>query len=134
MSIDYAALATTAQELTTAFGRTVTLIRFDQDPADANEPWKGPADPRAAPDASVTVGAVFVSVSSASKLGMMTDDDELLKRTKDVAIIAPGPTETEDFGTMNELIDTGSVHKRITFVEKLQPASTALLYFVGVER
>lgn len=131
MSIDYAALATTAQELIDELGRTITIIRFDQDPDDADEPWNGAANPRGTPDASLTTGAVFVEPSSATKLGMRAIPEDILKRLSAIAIVAPGPTNTFDLATANEIID-GSLRQKVLIVDTLKPAAVALLYFLGV--
>jgi len=127
---DWTDSVATAQELIDENGRDVTLIRFNQTPADANKPWAGPADPDATPDATTTVRGCFVPMSG-SGLGKDTIDEDLLKRTSELCLIGPGVGF--DITTANELID-GTVHKKITFVQELKPAATVLMYYVGVER
>lgn len=128
--MDYTAMAAMAQEMVDDNGRTVTMIRWKQAPADASKPWEGPDDPRGTPDATDTVVGCFVPLSG-SGLAKETIDGDALKRTREVCLIGPGAGF--DLATANEMID-GSVHKRITFVQTLKPADTVLLYYVGVDR
>jgi hypothetical protein len=128
--INYTEMAAVAQELIDDNGRTVTLIRHKQAPADANVPWEGPDDPRTVPDATDDVIGCFVPISG-SGLAKETIDEDALKRTQDVCLIGPGASF--DLATADELID-GTVHKKITFVQTLKPATIVLMYFVGVER
>ena len=129
--LDYAEIAAVAETLIDETGRDVTFIRWDQTEADATKPWKGPSNPRTTPDATDTVKATFVPISTAaSSLGIKIEDADLLKRTSQVCLVAPA---SFDLSTAQEIID-GAVHHRITFVEKLQPADVVLLYYVGVER
>lgn len=127
--IDYTTIAETALTLIEGTGREITVIRFNQTPADTDYPWEGPADPRSSPDATTDVYATFVSPSQASELGMETVDADLLKRTSDIAIVAPGPTLTFDLSTANEVTD-GDITKKILDVQKLKPGATTLLYFL----
>lgn len=133
MGINYTQLAATAKALVDANGRDVTVIRFDQTPQDTNKPWNGPADPDATPDATATVKGCFVSTDE-RVLGGLTVDEDLLKRTSEVCLIAPGTVSPPyDLRTANEIID-GTEHLKITFVQRLKPADVVLLYFVGVAR
>ena len=133
MGIDYVQLAATAKALVDANGRQITIIRFDQTPADADKPWNGPSDPDASPDATATVVGCFVSTDE-RVFGGLTLDDDLLKRTSEVCLVAPGTVSPPfDLLTANEIID-GSVHKKISFVQSLKPGAVTLLYFIGVAR
>jgi hypothetical protein len=131
--IDYAAVAATARALVEANGRQVTLRRFNTTASDAGKPWRGNTNPVAAPAASATPYGVAVPPSSATSLGMSTQDNDLVKRSEQIFIITPVGGETEDYSTMNELVD-GTEPYRIVGVEKLRPADVTLLYFVGVVR
>lgn len=136
MAIDYAALRTKINSIfdtEVVPGRAATFIKFDTTPSDPGDPGAGTSDPRASPDESVVLQAAFVQPDSAEKLGMRTIDDDLLKRTKEIAIVPPGPDGTFDLTQADQVID-GSQRRRITFVEKLQPGSVILLYFVGMAR
>jgi len=129
--VDYAELADTAKELVEGFGREVSFVKLNRTPADANIPWDGPADPRVG--ATTEPGsAVFVEPSSATELGISTTLLETLaKRSGAIMIAALGSTSTVDLMGYDEVVD-GTVRWKIVGVEKLQPASTTLLYFVGV--
>lgn len=130
MAIDYTALAATAATLIQDNGRDVTLRRINQSAANAAEPWKGPADPAANFANTDTVKAVFVPPSSASELGMSSEKADMLGSISQIAIVEPG---SFDFLSADEMVDGG--HRMgIEFVEKLQPAATVLLYFIGVKR
>jgi len=130
MAIDYIKLAATAARLIQQAGRTVTFVRPDQDAADANKPWNGPADTEANPANSADVKAVFVPPSGAADLGLSTLHVDMLATIKEIAIVEPGEF---DLAMASEMVDNGS-RKTIVFVETLRPADTTLLYFVGVKR
>ena len=129
--VDFVKSANTAKRLIDKNGRTVTLVQFDQSPADNAKPYEGPTAPRANPDASVSVKAAFVPLSGASALGIRIEDVQLLKRTVELCLVGPGPTETRDFSKYDEIVDGGS-NRKITFVEVLKPADTTVLYFFGI--
>lgn len=134
--IDYPALRTLINNIFTTDvvpGRAVTFNKFDTTPDDAGDPGAGTADPRANPDETAILQAAFVQPDSAQELGMRTDDEDLLKRTSEIAIVQPGPTGTFDLSAATEVLD-GGVRRRVTFVEKLQPGPIILLYFVGMAR
>lgn len=134
MTIDYVQLADVAKKLVAENGRDVTFVRFDQVKADPNKPWRGPTDPRATPDATATVRGVFVPITEGEALGLRSMDRDLMKRTSELLLVAPGGTTPPfDLATANEIVD-GGVNKRITFVETLRPNVVTLLYFVGVAR
>jgi len=132
--INYTELADDAEELVNAAGRSVTIIRYNQTPADSNKPWNGPSSPTTSPDATAGVIGCFVPLSTGSSLGLEITDDDLLKHTDEVCIVAPGTADPPfDLTTANAIID-GGVHKKISFVRVLKPADIVLLYFIGVER
>ncbi len=134
MAINYTKLAATAKRLVDAAGRSVVLNRLDQAPPDSDIPWEGPADPSATPDATATVIGAFVPLTTGKSLGLETLDMDLMKRTSEVCLVGPGTVSPPfDLATANELVD-GDVHKRVTFVRTLKPASITLLYFIGVAR
>lgn len=131
--VDYDAIAATARALVEANGRQVTLRAFNNTPSDGAKPWRGNTNPVAAPSASATPYGVAVPPSSATSLGMSTQDNDLVKRSEQIFIITPVGGETLDYSDMNELVD-GTVPYRIVGVEKLRPANVTLLYFIGVAR
>jgi hypothetical protein len=132
--LDYEELAQTAKELVDEAGRSVTIIRFNQTPADSGKPWHGPTSPRGTPDATATVIGCFVPLSTGSSLGLDSLDIDLMKRTTEVCLVAPGTTSPPfDLTTANEIVD-GGINKKVSFVRRLKPADTTLLYFIGIER
>ncbi len=134
MAINYTTMAATAKRLIDASGRSVTLNRFNQTPPDTDVPWEGPADPSATPDATAVVIGTFVPMTTGKDLGLETLDADLMKRTAEVCLVGPGTIDPPfDLATANELVD-GTVHKKVTFVRTLKPASITLLYFIGVAR
>jgi hypothetical protein len=132
--VDYAALAATARALVEANGRQVTLRRLEDAPSDVSKPWRGAANPASPADATATPFGVAVPPSSATALGMSTQDNDLVKRSQQIFIITPAEGETQDYSTFHELVDDDGEPYRIVGVEKLRPAQVTLLYFVGVAR
>lgn len=127
---DYTKLAATASRLVTNAGRTITLVQFNSTPAEASKPWRGATTPRTDPDATLEVSGVFVEPSSAVRLGMSTEISDLLKRSTQIIIVAA----TADLSGYQEIIDSDTKRWKIVGMEKLQPADTTLLYFIGVAR
>lgn len=130
MTLDYAEIAADALELVTEAGRSVTLVELNNTPADAQKPWRGATDPRLVPTATLAVPAVFVEPSSAQWLGLHLEISDFVKKSSQIAIVA----STADLKSYNEIIDTDSTRWRITGMEQLKPASTSLLYFIGLTR
>jgi hypothetical protein len=125
-------IAATANRLIVRNGRVVTFRQFNQTPNDSNKPWRGPTNPRAGAT-EVTVSAAFLSPTRADLLGVSRKDDELVKRTVQIALVAPGPDVTADLSVFHEIVDESSTWQ-IIWVELLRPAETRILYFVGVGR
>lgn len=132
-SIDYARAADRAQALLERAGALVTFERLETAEPDPEKPWDGPENPRSPAAKSVSLPTVAVPPSSASQLGMRTVDEELLRRTSQILIVAPGAAETADLATFQEVVRDGK-RSRINFVETLRPAAQTVLYFVGVKR
>jgi hypothetical protein len=131
MAIDYTAAIATAQRLIGENGRSVTLVEFNRTPANVAEPWKGAADPRAVPDSTLVVDAVFVEPSSATKLGLALVDSDLVKRSDQIMIVSPGAAV--DLSVFQEVLDT-SVRWKITAIEVLKPGASVVLAYIGVRR
>lgn len=136
MAIDYNKLAQTAIRLVRNAGRTADFFRIDQRPLDEDRPWLGP-DPDSdnyLPDAEeLGVPVVSVSPADGNRLGITVLDEDALKRLSKILIAAPGLVHTEDLSRMNYVVDEGVRHE-IEFTEVLRPATTTVLYFVGVRR
>lgn len=136
MAIDYDKLAKTAIRLVENAGRTADFYRIDQRSLDQDRPWLGPdPDPdNYVPDAQeLGVPVVSVTPTDGSLLGITVLDEDALKRVSKILIAAPGLVHTEDLSRMNYVVDEGVRHE-IEFTEVLRPATTTVLYFVGVRR
>ena len=129
--VETAPLIATAQRLITENGREVTFVQFDSTPGDANKPWNGPTDPRAAPDSTLVLDAVFVAAGAAGGLGLSETVSDLLKRSDQIMIISPGASA--DMSIYQEVIDGGERWK-VVGVETLKPGSSVLINYVGVKR
>lgn len=134
-TFDYVKTSLTARKLVEKFGkkRIVQILKFSEDEQDPSKPWKGSSNPRLVPDFDVTTEAVFISPSSAVRLGILTIDDDLVKNSEKIMIIAPGQTITEDLRLADEVIDEAERWK-VAGVSTLKPAEVVLLYYIGVKR
>lgn len=133
MAFDYEEIANTAKELVEEFGREVVFERFNTYSQDENKPWQGPPAARTNPTERVTGFAAFVDPGNAKSLGLSTTDIDLLKRSQQIMIFAPGPDLTADLKQFQEVEDDG-VRWKIEFIETLKPGSMVLLYYIGVSR
>ncbi len=127
---DYTKTAATALRLVTKYGREVTLIDFNTNSADATKPWQGASNPRGGAVVESVVPAVFVPPSSATSLGLSSETSDFVKRSMQIMIVA----STADLSLFNEVKDADDVRWKITGMEKLKPANTTILYFIGVKR
>lgn len=132
MATDFAALAARLIERarTQGLARVVTLRRLNSTPPDPQTPWLPPADPRAAPAATLSVTAVFVEPSSVQELGLNAQLVDWMKRAQQIAIVA----HPDDLSTYSELVDADANLWRVEGVSTLQPGPTRLVHFVGVSR
>lgn len=133
MAFDYAPIQITAADLVADFGRSITLTKFNVTEQDPANPYLGSTNPRLSPLATVTTFGVGVNPLQAERLGITTRDSELIKRSEQIYIIAPGDAFTEDLKTFDEVTD-GAEKWKITLVETLRPGDLTLLYYVGVMR
>jgi hypothetical protein len=128
--VDYVRLAATASRLVAANGRALSFIRLEETPTDTAKPWRGADTPRAQADSVVLGSGVAVPPSSLQSLGLSVSDDHFLKRAEQILIAVAD----EDIENYDEVIDEGSTVWKITGVEKLRPAETTILFYVGVTR
>lgn len=129
--VHFERFAATAQRLIDKNGRQVTLVELDGAPATPSQPWKGAADPRAAPASTLTLNAVFVEPNSANKLGLSAVSNDLIKRSEQILMLAPGIAVDT---TIFHLVTDGAVNWKIQGVEVLRPADEIILAFIGVKR
>ncbi len=130
MAINYTKLAGTALRLVKANGRAVMFIRLNDTPADSDEPWKAAATPRNPAEIETPTFALAVPPSGVSKLGFKIESDDFVKRSEQILIVAPASVDLDNY---TEVVD-GAIRWQVTGMEKLKPATTTLLYFVGVKR
>lgn len=129
---DYARSLATARRLIRGAGSIRTLVFASSATADPSKPWETGAAPRGADATTIEIFGAQLPVASAGPLGLRAAGDELLKRTRAVIVFEP-PTGSEDLKGATFVRD-GGADARVTFVDELRPADTALLYFVGVSR
>lgn len=129
---DYTGNAETARRLVKKFGRNMLYRQLGDTVSDPAKPWKGQTDQKSTPEQEDrTLPTVPVDPDSARKLGMTTIDDDLLKRTNQILIVAPDENATYDLRDFNVVVDEGITYK-VLFSERLRPATLTLLYFIGV--
>ena len=134
MAKDYTANIATAQRLITKFGRAITLVQFNDTVTDSAKPWDGtnPTDPRATPDSTLAIDAVFVFPTGLLQLGLGTIQADLLARADQFAILSPGAAV--DVSGFNEIIDTDGSRWTIQMTATLQPANDVVLSYLGLKR
>lgn len=126
--MDYNRALALANRLIEKNGTLVKLQRLSAAPADSTKPWKGAGVPTV--EKTTTAKAVFLPVYGKTNLGLDFIDDELLKRCKEVALIAG---QAQDLTTYNQFFQ-GAVTFPVQWVQVLKPADIALLYAFGVSR
>ena len=129
--VDYVRAIATAQRLIKDAGRSVTLQQFSSTSKDPEKPWKGAEKPRGEPSATLALDAVFVEPSSAVRLGLLATDDDLVKRSEQIAMCAPGATT--DVRAYQAMVDGSSTYK-IMGARVLRPGEEIVLAFIGVRR
>ncbi len=134
MAIDYNKLALKAQKLVTDAGRTVTLVRPNETPADASQPWNGPP---AAPAGETTLDVPgiqllpnAVRVFGLSALGDAKEFQGLITFSELVYVVFQGEVDLATY----TLVRDGGVDYQIEATQALKPANTTLLGFIGVRR
>ncbi len=133
---DFRALADqAASTLASVPGRRVTFVRLSDAPSDPARPWRGSNDSRQAPVTSVQT-AVFIPAQGSPAFGRRQETSELVKRTQQVALVAPGGQTTVDLSIFDEVVDTDGSRWKITYVETLEPGDKGVrvLYQVGLMR
>lgn len=119
-----------ANELLLESGKLVTLQQFGALADDPTKPWKGSEQTDVAMEYK-NVSAVFVPIIG-KDLGIVVNDKELLKRTKQVAIVAPIAEGLED--KITKIKDLSGVTWKVVWAQCLRPAEQTILYYFGVER
>jgi hypothetical protein len=139
--VDYVKLAATALKLIEKNGRAVTLVKLSEVPANASEPWKGPAS------ASVSVGepgalgagkvgieviACFVSFSD-TDLAELFGPANGVRRGQKTVFVAGDSVAPEELRSFDRLIDGADVWS-IESVDTLRPGDVSLLHYLVLTR
>lgn len=111
-------------------GRSVTFIKHNSTLADSAQPWEGPVDARAAPDATETMDAVFFNPATLAALGISFEATDLVPRAEQIMMVLPGAVALEDF---QEVLDD-SMYWKIGHIELFKPGNTPVLAYVAVGR
>lgn len=125
--MNYDRIAQTAQRLVAKNGRSITLVKLNATSADPDKPWRGAEDPRGDDAEELVVPAVFVGPTA---LGFAATSQDLFKGCSQICIVAT----TADLIGFNEVLDADGKRWKIAHIEKLKPAQTTLLYYIGVKR
>ncbi len=133
--VDYTRLAATAKRLIEANGRQITLRKRDRTAAAASEPWRGPDEEPTDPDGDVETAIAAIVPASGSGFGStVVIDATLAQAFAKVALIAQGSlasgVDLREFDT----VEDGTEAYRIANVEELRPASTTVIYALGLVR
>lgn len=124
---DHTEFVELAQELIAEEGRLISLLALGAPAADPTKPWNGAGAP--APVLLGTVHAVFLPASGPG-MGSIVTDKDLLKKVREVALVAP--LTGVDLSTATLLRD--GVDYRVEWVQVLKPADQVCLYVFGVTR
>lgn len=122
--VDYTSLATTAKRLIEKNGRTVTITKMSQTPADPAKPHRAR---NSATDTSVTATAVVVPFDREQVDGsnVMVEDKMVLVAQESVAGV--------DLELFDRLTD-GSDEYDIVKAEKVNPGATSVVYMIQIRR
>ena len=130
--MDYAAKLAKVKAKIRAKGRQITLSTLDHESADTNKPWLSTTNPRSQWKTNrIQIYVVNIPMAAANSLGIRSDAVELYKDTQSVYIAEPGDLTPEDFDQY-QLVTDDEKEFKISFIEKLKPADTTLLYYIGV--
>jgi len=135
--VNFTNLAATAKRLVEANGRTVTLYKENRDPDNAAEPWRGTSTaPDAGQGGDTQTGIVAFVPAGESGLGRLASDSGggLQVQLDQVGLLAATTVPGVDVEVFDRMLDADGVHWKIVTREKLQPATTAVLWVLGLKR
>lgn len=131
MAIDYAKLAETSKRLITEAGRTVTLVRPSEVPADPSKPWDGPTQTEITIDVpGVQLLPNAVRVFGLSALGDANEFRGLVTFSELVYIVFAGETDLSQF----TIVRDQGVDYQIEATQELKPKDVTLVGYIGVRR
>jgi hypothetical protein len=130
MAFDYAPAIALATTQIADKGRSVTLRRLNVTPPDSAVPWRGAVDPRAVPDATLTVSAAFLQPSSQQRLGISAVLEDFVPRSMAICMVA----HADDLKDYHELLEGNGTTWRIATYEQLGPGPARIIHYLGVAR
>ena len=131
--MDYTKLLATVKRLLQKNGKQITLSMLDDADRTTGKPWLAVTDPRDTDVVDSTqVYAINLPLSAGASLGIKADSVELSKNIESFYIAEPGADTPDNFDQYQLLTDAGQEFK-IAFIQKLKPADTTLLYYIGVQ-
>ena len=130
--VDYVRLAQTAERLIKNNGRSISFVKLNETPANANRPWKGPG---AGGETTLALNGVFVPPNTVRQFGLTalgegTEFKDLVTFSQQIIIVAQGENDLREYTSVLD----GSVRWGIIGLQVLRPGDTTLLGFVGVRR
>ncbi|MAD98777.1 MAG: hypothetical protein Unbinned200contig1000_15 [Prokaryotic dsDNA virus sp.] len=131
MAIDYAKLAATAQRLITDAGRTITLVRPTESPADPTQPWNGPSGGETTLDVpGVQLLPNSVRIFGLSALGDANEFRGLVTYSELVYVVFPGENDLSQFTFVRD----NGIDFQIEATQELKPKDVTLVGYIGVRR
>ena len=132
MAFNYTAFRELAERLIEENGRTITLVRQDQDnPTDPAKPWRS-----STPEDEVTVDVLGVFTEYDKEVV----DGEIIKRGDKLVWVAAKSVEDELTGTQNvkiedyDAIRDGTVRWKIVEANLIEPGDQRIVYAVQVRQ
>lgn len=134
---DFTRAAATAKRLVEANGRSVDLFKVNRTPADPTQPWRGVSGAPTVPEGGITATAIVSFVpATGSGMGKLVKDltGSLVSAFDQVGLLAssslPAGVNAEDFDSIRDGDDLWKIVQR----GHLKPASTSVLYVLGLKR
>ena len=135
--VNFTNLAATAKRLVEANGRSVTLLKENRDPDNASEPWRGTGTaPVALQGGDTQTGIVAFVPASGSGFGRLASDSGggLQVQLDQVGLLAATSVPGIDVEAFDRLLDADGTHWKIVTRGKLRPATTTVLWVLGLKR
>ena len=127
---EYDKFVALATSLLTKKGRKVTLQQLGNASSDPSKPWRGSEYPDIAMQYN-SVPAAFVPVIG-KDLGVIVVDKEFLKRSQQVAIVAPVTEGIEN--KVDQIQDSDGSTWKVVWGQCLRPGSQTIFYVFGLAR
>jgi len=135
MAFDYTGVMATAKTLIDSFGRDMTLVIRDTNPADAAKPWRGPASPGT--DITLVAKGVVVNPSSSGSSFFGTeyvnDAGKLIRRTDKAILFAENAVSGITMKNVDKIIDGADTY-RVDRVNVLEPGGSPIIYEMDIKK